>query len=172
MREPYVTQIDANKNFDQSKTGVMTPRFERFKLPTLLTNHSIKPNYPYVIESPIMEIFSEAAEDIRSLDNAIVQKQAEDALTYLFYNLRHIDICSSRFHKLHVVKEEDESCLIEWVFSRFNAGLSFEPIEEQSHYFLVSVDESVGQIDTVTRRINGKIGSAVDAILRFVMSNI
>jgi hypothetical protein len=167
MKQPYITAIDANKNKNRCtvKVNTITPSLSK----NVSSMFSAEP--PYVVADTTAELFSEVAKTIGSITNETVQKQASNTITQLYHSLQKAGLTSRKFQKLSASQSEDGSCLIEWHFTKFHIGFSLEPCEEDSYYFLVSMDESIGEMETRTRRINGNLDKVVNDIIRFIINN-
>ena len=167
MRQAYITAIDANK---------------RERVP--FVNKTIRPSIAgrlssfspgdssYVIDDTRREIFSEAKKEICNIADETVRRQALDVMSHISRCLQNIDTTSIRFPKLSITQNEDGSCLLEWHFTQFHIGLSLEPDEKDSYYFFVYMDESIGKVDTKTRRINGELEIITNDIVQFVIDNV
>ena len=163
----YTTAIDVNEN-----TGKYTDN-KKTIIPSIsedLSNTS-SAEPPYTIANTILEVFSEVTKTIENLTNKTVQEQALNVIHQIYHCLQNSATTSHRLQKLSAVQDEDESCLIEWHFTKFYIGFSLEPCKKDSYYFLVSTDELVNGIETKTRGINGELDMIVNYIVQFVMNN-
>jgi len=165
MTTAYITTID-NKSSNQVDNLLTIPSL--MELPSVESTRR-----SYVVANAMDEIFSEVKKIIRNITNKTVQEQAINVLHQIAYCLRQhgINAMSRRFTKLFASESEDGSCLIEWNFKNFRIGISLEPHREKSYYFLVSMDESIGEINTKTRRINGELNIVIETIVQFIITN-
>lgn len=168
MKQIYITTIEAreNKMGYESLDKALSPSVRGE--PANVFSYGLS----YCVTDVAKELFRNVISAFEEISHEIVKKQVAEALNYFSKYISLANTSSLRLQKLTAAQNEDSSFLIEWHYNRFHIGLSFEPIENESYYFLVSVDESIGEVDTRTRRINGELDIIVSDIVQFVIKNI
>jgi len=165
MKELYITAIDVNKNKHSINKNIITPSMSK----NIQGGRSVA--HSYTITNTLIDIFSEAINIVVNIVDETVRVQAIDVLNKIARYLQNLNTAPRNFRKLSAVQNEDGSCLIEWHYEKFHIGLSLEPNENDSYYFMVSIDESINSIDSKTRRINGEIDIIINDIVQFVINN-
>jgi hypothetical protein len=71
--------------------------------------------------------------------------------------------------RLHLVEQEDESILIEWIYRNFRIGFVVcKPVEE-SYYFFISQSED--SFDSRSSKIGGNLKALTHAFAQYVIEN-
>jgi len=166
MKQSYITAIEVNDSIWNHKTSQKT------MVSSAKDNlSSVFSDLSYTLADTTAELFKNVIDVIGMISHEVVKNQVIEVLKSITQSFQNFNPSSYRFQKLTATKNEDESCLIEWHFAKFHIGLSLETCENESYYFLVSVDESIGEYDAKTRRINGDLNAIVNDIVQFVINN-
>lgn len=167
MKQSYIPTISVNSN--NGENGAT----KKVITSSMIENLSdvIPVESAYVVADTTTSIFSNVYSAIGDIADDNVRKQVIGVLKQMSMALHRVTPIPRRFRKLSAVQNDDGSFLVEWHFSGFHIGLSFEPLESDSYYFLVSIDESIGETDARTRRINGDAEIIVNEIMQYVINN-
>ena len=166
MKQSYITALEANDNMWRHKTS------QKAIIASATDNMgSVISDLSYTIADTTSELFKNVIEAINIISHEVVKNQVIEVLKSITRCFQSLNTSSYRFQKLTATQNEDESCLIEWHFTNFHIGLSLETCKDESYYFLVSIDESIGEYDARTRRINGDLNAVINDIVHFVINN-
>ena len=167
MKQSYITAIEANEKNGRNNIQ------RKLLTPSIIEKAS--DNLPvksaYTVANNTIELFSNVLKALGDITDDGIRRQVVNILKQISTALDRVDASSHRFRKLSAFQNEDGSFLLEWHFSGFHIGLSLEPCENDSYYFIVSFDESIGEVDTRTRRINGEVDMVINDIIQFVIQN-
>ena len=139
------------------------------------TTDSFSINTSYQIKLPSnIDVFSRLSKTVASLSNPDVKKHTINILDTLNKSLQNINNYKNipnYLSKLNVIEQSDLAALIEWNFQNFRVGFSIEPDLNESSYFIVSEDKSIGSFVAETKKVGSEITIAVEKILEYVIRN-
>jgi len=167
MKNAYVSAIDAYENRVSSMAKTV-----RVPVTNVGATSGVPFGSAYVPTNTTLDLFSNVRRTIANIDNETVKKQTIAVLNQFVETLDRNNVHIPPSCKLSAHITEDGSCLIEWHFTRVHIGLSLEPLETDSFYFLTAIDEAIDEIETKTRKIKSELDKVVDKIVNFVADNM
>ena len=146
----------------------------KYQMP-MQTTDSFSINTSYQIKLPSnIDVLSRLYETVASLSNPDVKKytiNVLDTLNKSLLNINNYNNLSNYLSKLNVIEQTDLSALIEWNFQNFRVGFSIEPDLNESSYFIVSEDKSIGSFVADTKKVGSEINIAIEKIVEYVIRN-
>lgn len=121
-----------------------------------------------------MDVFVKITDALCALTNSIVKNETEEILQRIYKYIKVFNWnnnMTNYLSKLNVTEQDDNSALIEWNFQNFRAGFSIEPIIEESSYYIISEDKSIGSFMADTKKVGLNYDEAVEKIVKYVLEN-
>ena len=114
------------------------------------------------IADEVYRIVKPALKGVSNIKANNVAKQATDMISDIMdfiINLRSRNVDISRMPPLHAVALEDDSFLIEWIFSKYRIGFALERNKRESIWYLLSTIEktNVEESGMLSRADNKKL---------------
>jgi hypothetical protein len=168
----YISTIDVN-NFNKSKINMnRIDQIYKKELSYASDCTIYDYNTSYMIQhSYDNAIFSDALKETSKLNNENVRQQVMYTIMLFINCLRQYSAISNRLPSFHLSEVDNFSAILEWNFMKFRIGFMLEPEIENSFYFFISEDESKGEIQSYSKKIDDNLTNIVCQFTNYAIVN-
>lgn len=106
---------------------------------------------------------------VEGIMNINIEKFIKDVKIYYYSTTNGGELDSIK--KAHIMKLEDGSTLIEWIFTKFRIGFSFELPHEKSFFYIVANQELKSLSHSETFENQQDLDAAIRTTVNYIIEN-